>query len=68
MFRQVSITTLIRPLLLLAILFVGMVLYLSERQNAIDKQVDAILNSVQARDQNKHFQLKIFFIFISLLT
>jgi preprotein translocase subunit YajC len=68
MFRQVSITTLIRPLLLLAILFVGMVLYLSERQNAIDKQVDAILNSVQARDQNKHFQLKNFFIFISLLT
>ena len=39
MFRQVSLTTLIRPLLFLAILFVAMVLYLSERQNAIDRQV-----------------------------
>ena len=39
MFRQVSLTTLVRPLLFLAILFVAMVLYLSERQNAIDRQV-----------------------------
>ena len=42
MFRQVSLTTLIRPLLFLAILFVAMVLYLSERQNAIDRQVRLI--------------------------
>ena len=49
MFRQVSITSLIRPLLFLAILFVGMVLYLSERQNAIDRQVDAIIKSVEVR-------------------
>ena len=42
MFRQVSLTTLIRPLLFLAILFVAMVLYLSERQNAIDRQVSKI--------------------------
>lgn len=40
MFRQVSLTTLVRPLLFLAILFVAMVLYLSERQNAIDRQVN----------------------------
>ena len=43
MFRQVSLTTLVRPLLFLAILFVAMVLYLSERQNAIDRQVSFCL-------------------------
>jgi len=53
MFRQVSITSLIRPLLFLAIIFVGMVLYLSERQNAIDRQVDAILKSVEAMQESQ---------------
>ena len=53
MFRQVSITSLIRPLLVLAILFVGMVLYLSERQNAIDRQVDAIIKSVESMQESQ---------------
>ena len=47
MFRQVSLTTLVRPLLFLAILFVAMVLYLSERQNAIDRQVNRKMASLQ---------------------
>ena len=33
MFRQVSLATLVRPLLFLAVLFVAMVLYLSGKMN-----------------------------------
>jgi len=53
MFRQVSLTTLIRPLLFLAILFVAMVLYLSERQNAIDRQVDLIIKNVEEMQESQ---------------
>jgi len=53
MFRQVSLTTLVRPLLFLAILFVAMVLYLSERQNAIDRQVDLIIQNVEEMQESQ---------------
>lgn len=53
MFRQVSLATLVRPLLFLAVLFVAMVLYLSERQNAIDRQVDSIIKSVEAMQESQ---------------
>ena len=39
MFRQVSLATLVRPLLFLAVLFVAMVLYLSGKNRCVDRKI-----------------------------